>query len=111
ADTIPSMDSAKATDRLAAQYLNDTTEGLYRLGEDGTYEPGIATGHDISEDGLTWTFTLREDAVWSNGEPVTAHDFVFGWQRAVDPETASVTGLYTVSEILENGTAVNQGEL
>ena len=51
ADTIPSMDSAKATDRLAAQYLNDTTEGLYRLGKDGEYETGIATGQDISDDG------------------------------------------------------------
>ena len=111
ADTIPSMDSAKATDRLAAQYLNDTTEGLYRLGEDGEYVPGIAKDHEISKDGLTWTFNLREDAVWANGEPVTAHDFVYGWTRAVDPETASVTGLYTVSEVLKNGPAVNKGEM
>ncbi|MFJ7933304.1 peptide ABC transporter substrate-binding protein [Sporosarcina sp. NPDC096371] len=109
--TIPSMDSAKATDRLAAQYLNDTTEGLYRLGENAEYMPGIALDHEISADGLTWTFNLREDAVWANGEPVTAHDFVYGWTRAVDPVTASVTGLYTVSEVLKNGKAVNAGEM
>ena len=111
ADTIPSMDSAKATDRLAAQYLNDTTEGLYRLGKDAEYVPGIALDHEITDEGLTWTFNLREDAVWANGEPVTAHDFVYSWTRAVDPETASVTGLYTVSEVLKNGTAVNLGEM
>ncbi len=110
-DTIPSMDSAKATDRLAAQYLNDTTEGLYRLGKDAEYAPGIALDHEITDEGLTWIFNLREDAVWANGEPVTAHDFVYGWTRAVDPETASVTGLYTVSEVLKNGTAVNTGEM
>ncbi len=108
---IPSMDSAKATDRLAAQYLNDTTEGLYRLGENAEYMDGIAISHEITNEGLTWTFKLREDAVWSNGEPVTAHDFVFGWTRAVDPKTASVTGLYTVSEVLKNGKAVNAGEM
>lgn len=111
ADTIPSMDSAKSTDRLAAQFLSDTTEGLYRLGEDAAYEPGIALEHEITDEGLTWTFKLREDAVWSNGEPVTAHDFVYGWTRSVDPETASVPGLYTVSEVLKNGPAVNKGEM
>lgn len=111
ADTIPSMDSSKATDNLAGQYLNDTQEGLYRLGEDDEFTPGIAIDHEISEDGLTWTFNLREDAEWANGDPVTAHDFVYAWRRAVDPETASVPGLYTVSEALKNGEEVNQGEM
>lgn len=110
-DTIPTMDSSKATDSLAGQFLNDTTEGLFRLGEDAEFTPGIAIDHDISEDGLTWTFDLREDAKWSNGDPVTAHDFVYAWRRAVDPDTASVTGLYTVSEVLKNGKAVNNGEM
>lgn len=109
-DTIPTMDSSMATDNLGQQFLNDTTEGLYRLDADANYEPGIAEKHDVSEDGLTWTFHLREDAKWSNGDPVTAHDFVYGWRRTVDPDTASVTGLYTMSEVLKNGKAVNNGD-
>ena len=43
----------------------------------------------VSEDGLVYTFHLREDAKWSNGEPVTANDFVYAWRRLVDPNTAS----------------------
>ena len=86
-DTIPTMDSSKATDEFAFQFLSATMEGLYRLGEDGTTVEGIAKSHDVSEDGLTWTFHLRDNAKWSNGDPVTAHDFVYAWQRAVDPNT------------------------
>src|SRR5699024_12338733 len=49
-------------------------------------------------------------AEWENGDPVTAHDFEYSWKRAVDPETASVPGKYTMSDILKNGEAVNVGD-
>ncbi len=68
--------------------------------------PAIAETYDISEDGKTYTFHLR-DAKWSNGDAVTAADFVFGWQRAVDPATASEYS-YMLSDI---GQVVNAAEI
>ena len=65
-------------------------EGLTRLGKNpGEVIPGTAEKWDISEDGLTWTFYIRDNAKWSNGKPVTAHDFAYGMKRALDPNTAA----------------------
>ncbi|QHS23665.1 peptide ABC transporter substrate-binding protein [Virgibacillus sp. MSP4-1] len=110
-DTIPTMDSSMATDEYAFQFLSATTEGLYRLGKDGEIKEGIAKTHEKSKDGLTWTFDLREDAVWSNGDPVTAHDFVYAWQRAVDPDTGSEYGPYMMSGVIKNATAISEGDM
>src|SRR5699024_12251029 len=74
-DQIPTMDSSMATDEYAFQFLGATMEGLYRIGEDGEPVEGIAEDHEERDDGVTWTCEVREDAEWSNGEPVTAHDF------------------------------------
>ena len=110
-DTIPSMDPSMATDEFGFQFIGATMEGLYRLDENAQPVEGIATGHEVSKDGLTWTFTLREDAQWSNGDPVTAHDFVYAWQRAVDPNTGSEYGPYMMSGVIKNAEAVNEGEV
>ena len=56
---------------------------------DGSTIPGVATSWETSADGKTWTFHLRKDARWSNGQPVTANDFVYAWRRQVDPATGS----------------------
>ncbi|MRG87074.1 peptide ABC transporter substrate-binding protein [Salinibacillus xinjiangensis] len=109
-DTIPTMDSSMATDEYAFQFLGSTMEGLYRLDENQQAVEGIATKHEVSEDKLTWTFTLREDAVWSNGDPVTAHDFVYAWRRAVNPDTGSEYGPYMMNGVIKNATAVSEGE-
>lgn len=109
-DTIPTMDASMATDQYAFEFLGATMEGLYRLGEDGKPVEGIANDHKVSEDGKTWTFTLREDAKWSNGDPVTAHDFVYAWQRAVNPDTGSEYGPYMMGGVIKNATAVNSGD-
>ncbi|MGM0904116.1 peptide ABC transporter substrate-binding protein [Mesobacillus maritimus] len=109
-EEIPSMDPSLATDESSFVYLAATTEGLYRLDEDTQPADGIATDHEVSEDGLTWTFTLREDAVWSNGDPVTAHDFVYSWQRAVNPDTGSEYGPYMMNGVIKNATAVSSGD-
>ncbi|WP_079529411.1 peptide ABC transporter substrate-binding protein [Halobacillus hunanensis] len=108
---IPTMDSSLATDAVAFQWLGSTKDGLYRLGKNGEPEPGIAKSHEVSEDGLTWTFTLREDAVWSNGDPVTAHDFVFAWQRAVNPDTGSEYGPYMLGGVVKNASAIAADEM
>ncbi|WP_102028337.1 peptide ABC transporter substrate-binding protein [Salirhabdus sp. Marseille-P4669] len=110
-DTIPTMDASMATDEYAFQFLSATTDGLYRLGKNGEIEEGIAMNHDISDDSLTWTFHLREDAVWSNGDPVTAHDFVYAWQRAVNPDTGSEYGPYMMSGVIKNAKAISEGKM
>ena len=110
-DAIPSMDPSMATDEYGFQFLGATMEGLYRLDQDGKPSPGIATEFSVSDDAKTWTFTLREDAKWSNGDPVTAHDFVYAWQRAVNPDTGSEYGPYMMGGVIKNATAVNTGEV
>nr|WP_247739100.1 peptide ABC transporter substrate-binding protein [Bacillus sp. 165] len=85
---IPSMDSTLATDAVSFNVMNNVMEGLYRLDKDNKPTPGVAESVDVSEDGKTYTFHLR-DAKWSNGDAVTANDFVFSWRRAVDPATAA----------------------
>jgi len=110
-DAIPSMDPSMATDEYGFQFLGATMEGLYRLGEGAKAVPGIAESHDVSEDGLTWTFKLREDAKWSNGDSVTANDFVYAWQRAVNPDTGSEYGPYMMGGVIKNATEISQGDM
>ena len=69
--------------------VNNTFEGLMRTGADGKSHPAGATSVDVSEDKLTYTFHLREDAKWSDGKPVTSHDYKYAWLRALDPKVAS----------------------
>lgn len=108
---IATMDPSIATDEASFNFLAATTEGLYRLDENAKITEGIATGHEVSEDGLTWTFTLREDATWGNGDPVTAHDFVYAWRRAVNPDTGSEYGPYMMNNVIKNAKEVSSGEL
>ena len=71
--------------------------------------PGVAASWDISEDGLTYTFHLREDAAWSNGDPITAEDFVYSWRRMLSPALASEYAY--MLHCIENAEAYNLGEL
>lgn len=108
---IPAMDSVLADDAVSFTMLNNAGEGLYRLDQENTAIPAMASGEpEISEDGLNYTFTLR-DANWSDGSPVTAHDFVFAWQRAADPETGSTYGPYMMAGTIKNASAIAAGEL
>ena len=84
----PNLDSALATDTVSFDILNNVMEGLIRLGKDFKLMPGMATEWS-TPDNMSYTFKLRQDAKWSDGKPVTAHDFKFAWLRALDPETAS----------------------
>jgi oligopeptide transport system substrate-binding protein len=87
---MPSADLSLATDTISFSALNNVYEGLYRLDADSKPQPaGAAEEAEVSEDGLVYKVKLREDAKWSNGEPVTAADYVYGWQRTVSAETAS----------------------
>ena len=87
-DNINALDPALVEDVDTSTVVRSLFDGLYNAGPDGEPVPGAAVSYTANDDFTVYTFTLR-DTKWSNGDPVTAGDFVFGWQRAVDPETAS----------------------
>ncbi|MEW8961650.1 ABC transporter substrate-binding protein [Paraclostridium dentum] len=89
---IPTLDISKAEDTVSSEVLMNTMEGLVKLDKDGKVAPGIAEKWEKSEDGKSWTFHLRKDAKWSNGDAVTAKDFEYSWKRTLDPATASTYG-------------------
>ncbi|KRM05553.1 oligopeptide-binding protein [Liquorilactobacillus ghanensis DSM 18630] len=86
---LPTMDLSTATDTVSFDMLNNSMEGIYRLGKDSKIEPGLATKTQVSNNGEKYVFTLRKNDKWSNGDKVTAKDFVYSWRRTVDPKTAS----------------------
>ncbi len=85
----PSLDPATMTDAQSSIVAKAIYDGLMRLDPSGKPIPRIAESFSVSDDGKTYTFKLRQDAKWSNGDPVTAHDFEYSWKRALAPETAS----------------------
>ena len=106
---MPTADLSVATDNTSFLALNAVYEGLYRVDADQQVTPGGAAElAEVSEDGLTYKIKLREDAKWSNGDPVTAADYVFGWQRTVDPKTASQYA-YLYAPV-KNATAIAEGK-
>lgn len=86
---LGTMDPSKVTASVDFDALQATGEGLYRYSQDSKPELALAESVQKSDDGLTYTFKLRPDLKWANGEPITAQDFVYGWQRTNDPKTAS----------------------
>lgn len=86
----------------------DLFEGLIAEAPNGDLIPGVAESWDVSDDGKTYTFHLRGDARWSNGDPVRAGDFVFGMRRSVDPATLSVYSFILAP--IENAQAIIAGE-
>lgn len=90
-DDITTLDTSLVKDALSSEVISNTMEGLTRLDKEFNASEGMAKSWKVSEDGLTWTFNLRDDAVWSNGEKVTAHDFEYAWKRTLDPATACET--------------------
>ncbi len=103
----PQMDAARATDAVSHIVLSHVMEGLISYDLNAQPIPGVAERWEIREDGAT--FWLREDALWSDGLPVTAHDFVFSWRRVLDPESASQYAFILYS--IKNAEAINTGEL
>lgn len=87
---IPTMDIDHMTGWPGINSAYAVFSGLMRFGDNGKMVPDMAAEPPkVSDDGLTYTFNLRKDAKWSNGDPVTAQDFVFSWHREVDPKTAA----------------------
>ncbi|WCK55568.1 peptide ABC transporter substrate-binding protein [Aneurinibacillus sp. Ricciae_BoGa-3] len=84
-----SLDPPVGFDEPSYDILNNAMEGLTRLDKDNKPQPAVAEKWDVSNDGKTYTFTLRQNAKWSNGDPVTAKDFEYAWKRMADAKTAS----------------------
>lgn len=105
---ISTVDLAQATDTLSFNVLMNTQEGLYRLNSKGTPTGALATKTDISKDGKTYTINLRQGVKWTNGDEVTAQDFVYSWRRTVNPKTASQDAFYFYQ--VKNAQAINEGK-
>ncbi|MCD7882644.1 MAG: peptide ABC transporter substrate-binding protein [Lachnospiraceae bacterium] len=108
---VESLDPQQATDGTSFEVIADYTDGLMQMDADGAAVEALAESYEVSDDGLTYTFHLRE-AYWSNGVQVTAADFVYAWQRAVDPDIASEYA-YMLSDIgqIVNAEAIIAGEM
>jgi len=85
----PSLDPGLATDTTSSNVLLNIMDPLVKLGDDLKPVPNLAESWDISQDGKTVTFHLRQDGKWTNGDPVTAHDFEYSWKRTISPELAA----------------------
>lgn len=106
---IPDLNQVTTTDGISFDILNNVMEGLYRLDADNNPQPAMAESVDISDDELTYTFHLRDGIKWSNGEEVTAHDFVFSWLRALHPDTAGSYS-FIISDYIKGAEAYANGE-
>jgi oligopeptide transport system substrate-binding protein len=95
---VESLDPQQATDGTSFEVIANYTDGLMQMDADGQAVNALCDHYELSDDGCTYTFYIRDDANWSNGTPVTAADFVFAWQRAVDPAVASEYA-YMMSDI------------
>lgn len=104
----PTIDPALATDSTSGAIIKNVFEGLTAMNNDGEILPAAAESWEVSEDGLTYTFKLREGNTWSNGDPVTASDFEYAWKRVLNPETASQYA--SILYVLEGAEAYNSGE-
>lgn len=106
---LSSMDTGLATDGTSFEAIASVLEGLYQLDGAGNTIPGMAVKEEINEDGKVRTFTLR-DAKWSDGQPVTANDFVFAWRRLANPKTASEYAYMIGIAGIKNAEGVMSGE-
>lgn len=108
-DEPASLDPMKAVGLPEIQVIRDLFEGLVNQDEKGTLIPGVATRWQ-SNDNRVWTFTLRDDARWSDGTPVTADDFVYSWQRLVDPKNTSPFAWFAALAGIANAQAIIDGK-
>ena len=105
---VQTLDPHKAEGVPSANVLRDLYEGLTSVAPTGEVIPGAAESWALSEDGLVYTFKIRNQAKWSNGDPLTAHDFEYGVKRSVNPATLSKYA-YILAPI-KNAEAISSGQ-
>ncbi len=109
-DTIKTLDPQLNEETIGGHLLRQMFEGLLIQDAEGGLIPGVAESYEASNENKTYTFKLRDTARWSNGDPVTAHDFVYAWQRAADPATASPYAWYVELTSMVNAAEIIAGE-
>ncbi|WP_288655157.1 MULTISPECIES: peptide ABC transporter substrate-binding protein [Pantoea] len=109
-DEPASLDPMKAVGLPEIQVMRDLFEGLTSQDAKGQIVPGVAESWS-SNDNKIWLFTLRKDARWSDGSPVTAQDFVYSWQRLVDPKNSSPFAWFAALSGIENAEAITKGSM
>lgn len=105
---ISTMDSSKYGDTISSETLQNSMEGLYRFDKKGQARLAGAVKVTKSKDQKVYTFTLRKNAKWSNGDPVTAQDYVTAWRRTVDPKNDSLDS--DSYQVIKNGTDIVAGK-
>ncbi len=105
----PQLFTVTTTDTTSFSVIRHVMENLVMLDENDQVIPGVAKDWKVSDDQLTYTFNLRDDMKWSNGEPVTAHDFVFAWKSLLTPSFAADYSYFGF--VFKNGQAYNEGQV
>ncbi|MBF7093793.1 peptide ABC transporter substrate-binding protein [Streptococcus sp. HF-1907] len=108
---IITLDISKNTDAYSNIAIGNSGSNLLRINKDGVPKPDLAKSVDVSSDGLTYTATLRDNLKWSDGSKLTAEDFVYSWQRIVDPATASEYAYLATESHLLNADKINSGDI
>lgn len=109
-DEHSSVDPQIVEDTSGSDIVRDLFEGLYNQDAEGNLIPGVALSHTTNDAKDVYTFTLRDNAKWSNGDPVTAGDFVYAWRRLIDPETASPYAWFGELMSIEGASAILAGD-
>lgn len=109
-DESPTIDPQLIEDVSGSAMARDFYEGLLTQKADGTLAPGVALRWESNEEKNIYTFYLRDNAKWSNGDPVTAHDFAYAWRRLVDPATASEYATYLDLMAVKNAAEIVTGK-
>ncbi|MFW8051727.1 peptide ABC transporter substrate-binding protein [Vagococcus fluvialis] len=109
AGELSTLDSALYSDVNSSDMIGQSMEGLYRLNKEGFPELAMAKeAPKVSDDGLTYTFTIRDEAKWSNGDDVRAEDFVYSFKNVIDPDYGSTSS--NQMDIFKNGRAIREGK-
>lgn len=109
-DEFPSFDPQLIESVSESAVARDLFEGLFNQTPEGQLTPGVALKWETNDTKDVYTFYLRKNAKWSNGDSVTAHDFVYAWQRLVDPGLASFYSSYMELMSVKNASAIIKGE-
>ena len=109
-DEFTSVDPQLVEDVSGSDVIRDLFEGLFNQDAEGNLVPGVALSYEVNDTKDVYTFKLRENARWSNGDPVTAQDFVYAWRRLVDPELGSPYSWFGELMSIENAGAIIAGE-
>lgn len=103
------FDTRKIKDMSSSALAGMFSEGLVRYNENNQLSPGLAKKYEVSQDGLTYTFTLRKNLTWSDGKPLTAHDFEYSWKKILHPHFSSEHTY--IFYAIENAKDVKEGKL